>query len=34
MKCHVNALHIFEVMLLTKLKNDNEERAITPNYDA
>jgi len=30
MKFHVNALHSFKVMLRTKYKNENEQRAITP----
>jgi len=30
MKFHVNALHSFKVMLRTKFKNENEQRAITP----
>jgi len=30
MKFHVNALYSFKVMLQTKLKNENEQRAITP----
>ena len=30
MKFHVNALHSFKVMLQTKFKNENEQRAISP----
>jgi len=30
MKFQVNALHSFKVMLRTKFKNENEQRAITP----
>jgi len=30
MKFHVDALHSFKVMLRTKFKNENEQRAITP----
>jgi len=30
MKFHVDALQSFKVMLRTKFKNENEQRAITP----
>ena len=29
MKCHVNALYNFKVLLRTKFKNENEQRALT-----
>jgi len=32
MKFHVDALHNFKVMLQTKFKNENQQKAIVQNY--